>query len=374
MFYNFVFTGRVNTEPKKETKDVGSKGAKKSTVSFQLATESNKQYLQLEYWEDKGGVAPTQLSIQQLKEDGTRESKKIDFKNRREEVFLKSAPDFVKKEVLGRTYITYDKDVADDIMTNVKKDMVLFIKGSVEYQYSKKTGKVYQKFNIKEIKEANEGAKLDFKVTADVYFDKTVLDPTQYVNGELTEQAKIDKVVPINCYVAQKNDFNDKDKVNFIPLPLTMNMSKVDFENNKKGVDKLNILLSDFEFDSDVVKVHQVAYEPVNGAETVEMTDEEFLQTIPERLRKHYEAGIRTMDEIKMQIGITKENIQELRFKGFTINKNYVDGALDTEYTTDNLAEYITKLQQEPSTTEVKPVTQSQNDSILMDDELDELL
>ncbi len=276
--------------------------------------------------------------------------------------------------MLGRTYITYDKDVADDIMTNVKKDMVLFIKGSVEYQYSKKTSKVYQKFNIKEIKEANEGAKLDFKVTAEVYFDKTVLDPTQYVNGELTEQAKVDKVVPINCYVAQKNDFNDKDKVNFIPLPLTMNMSKVDFENNKKGVDKLNILLSDFEFDSDVVKVHQVAYEPVNGAETVEMTDEEFLQTIPERLRKHYEAGIRTMDEIKMQIGITKENIQELRFKGFTINKNYVDGALDTEYTTDNLAEYITKLQQEPSTTEVKPVTQSQNDSILMDDELDELL
>ena len=375
MNYRFMFTGRVNTEPKIETKEVGTKGSKKSTLSFQVATDTNKQYVQVEFWEDKEGKAPTQLTIQQLKEDGKRESKKIDFAHRREDVFVKNAPEFAKKEVYDTTFITYDKDVANEIMNVVKKGDAVYVTGQVKYEYSRKTGRVYQKFEIKSIKKAKEDAKEEFVVLAEVYFDQNALDKVQFDGEHFTEQAKADKIVPITTYVAQKNDFNDKEKVNFIPIPLVVNLSKFDFTNanHVKVIDRVETMLEDFVENFESVKVLKIKYEPVNGAETVEMTEEEFIASLPDRQKKHYEKGIMTKEEIKRTLGITKENVVELRFKGFTTDNNYMNGAIETPFTVDKLVEYISEEYTPSTTTSTTAPVKTESDK-LMDEELDDLL
>ena len=373
MYYNFNFVATVNTEPKEEIKEVGTKGAKKATVSFQVASENNKQYVQLEYWVDKEGKTPTQLKIQQLEENGTRVSKTIDFKNRNEDIYVKSAPDFAKKTIYDKTFITYDKDVAVEILNSVKKGDKVFISGDVKFEYNKKNGKVYQKFNIKDIKKPREDAKDNFKVNAEVYFDNTAIDSVQYSEGKITEQGLTDKIIPINCYVGQKNDYNDKDKVNYIPIPLVLNVSKLDPTKHENAISKLEIMLEDFELgqDSEQVKVIQINYEPINGAEQVSMSDEDFIESLPERLKKHVLAEIRTIEDAKLTMGITKENIQEIRFKGFTLNSKYKEGALDTEITKEKLLEYISMDTTQPQI-ETKP--NIVDDSMSSDDDLEDLL
>ena len=385
--YNMAFVGKLNSDLKKETKDIGKNGARKTTLSFQLASETNKQYVQFECWDNKLDslgveIFPTKLTVMQAgkRTEGMKptdkvkaEKKEIAFADRLNPELIKNAPKFVQKEAFGQTFITYDKDMIAKIEEELKdkKGTMVFCQGKVEYQYSKGKGQVYQKFNIEKIRFAKEDEVAKFQVSADVFFLGDAIDSVQYADNKFTDQAKIDKVIPLNLWVGQNNDYNDKTNVNFMPLPVVVNMSKVDFEKHAKLVEKLEIQLEDFANDTEFAKQIQINYEPINGAEEVELTDEEFLASLPERTRRHIEKEIITLESVRKSRTVTKETKLENRFKGFGMSKTFEEGAVVTEFDSAKVYDYITEKEEIAEGVEVINAT---TESLLGDDDLEALL
>lgn len=367
MYYNFTFVGAVKGEVKSEIKALGSKGARKETISFMLAGGDNKQYVQFELWKNKTQkdlstgkeveILPTQVPIMQMKADGKSESVKVDFVNRKAEHLIKNAPNFVKKDCFGETFITYDQDFADKLLaknedktyTYLKEGTRLYVKGTVTYYKSKKNGKVYPNYMIESIRLAKEDEKDLFQVLAEVYFTKDAIDPVQFDGTNLTDQAFVDGIVPIQVWVAQKNDFNDKTKVNYVDLTLTLNLTKIkDRTAVANLIERLDIMLEDFQAEEGQVKCIQVKYEPFKGAETVELSEEELVKTMPDRVKKYYEKNMMTLDEAKYSMGITKEKVDEFRFKAFGISPKYANGAELMAFTLDDvLATQVEEVAQE---------------------------
>ena len=209
------------------------------------------------------------------------------------------------------------------------KDWVFRVNGNIVYNYSEKTGRYYQSYEVNKIYRVDESVEPTTDVNIEFYFADGFMDKDGI---EDTGKAIMSGFTPFYDQNTQKNWF--------LPIALVMR----DIEN----VDLTEELLSEFE-DNEICKAI-LSCKAINGAQRRDVN----LEDLDEKTQKAVKAGLMSEAQAIRNAGgqVYGEVIQELRFD------KIVKHSEGTVYTLENCTE--------------KPHKEEENVDIFGDDENNE--
>lgn len=195
------------------------------------------------------------------------------------------------------------------------KDRLFNIRGTLEMEYSEKTGKWYSHYVPTRIYLAAKDAEPVATASPELFYGSDALD------GESVEETG---KYFVNAYVQM---YDSSKKVNvFAPYSIV-----IDANDNERKVKKIvDMFTVD---DEDEVKQLGVTVDLLDGAQRNEIK----LEDLDEELQEDIECGLVDLEDVIREMGgqVYGERITENRFK--KLSRGYSGGCQETAYTVDNL-------------------------------------
>lgn len=186
-------------------------------------------------------------------------------------------------------------------------------------------GKYYDKFKLQNLYAVNEDKKNKLLLTADVYYNKSCVDKTDY---------KSEKIITVDGYIQQY--INKDEGTKYIPQRFVFNATKYD-ENNERHRNLLDYKMKYVDVTSKNMQHMMWEIVMINGAEEVEFT----IDQLTKNQREQVELGVRTLDDFKPKGNILGERINEYRFFEPKLIGDFADGLVDTEMKESEFEEEI---------------------------------
>lgn len=248
----------------------------------------------------------------------------------------------------------YDAVLALANQLPVYKDHKFRIRGDIEF--NEWNGEFYRKFVPRVIEIVPEDTPNQLKAQIDIYFTKDSLDDRR-VRSE--NRVYIDGYVLSYDYKAKKDQF--------FPQQFVINTEKVDFENEKQ-VRLLELLKKQFKVTGRGVYHLPWEVNIFRGAETVEFTEKDLT---PEQ-RELVAFGLNKVEDFAPKGGLLGEAIQENRLvkpilRNFGNGNDFSSGAVETEFTEDDLVFEFTKQEQKQQNTVSTPLDKSSDATEALD-------
>lgn len=309
------------------------------------ASKSNRAFLEI-----FGGKSDTIKTKDQDNNDI-----EIDLDDRFDEDIIKSVAnyrkhifEFVQKEddTYERKEFIYDYDAVEYLIKNVKKleGKKVCITGNTKKNIY--GGKASDVFQIQNIYVVDDDVDNSFRVTDVFYWNK---------NSEIdTDNFDEDKKIYLSGYTS---DFIDKKTLGeekgankYVPRTITLDCSKLDFEN-EKHMDFLNFYLSSIGLKrGDKNKIssalkgknyykQQIEFEYYNGAEEVEWTED----MLTDYQKKQCKFFGKKPEDFKPAGNAYGDRVTLYKIKNFPARSgtDYEDGYVDTELTPDEFEDDI---------------------------------
>lgn len=354
----FTFTGDValngldTSNPYHRTGKTSKGGDKYESFNLSVVAKKNNRA----YAEVFGMV---QDSIKTMDTDNNKIE--VDWADRNDADVVKNIANFKKhvvkigddrKEFISDyDFVQYLAEIADTLKTTR-----VTVTGQTQTNVYK--GKITQRFQIQNVYEASEDSSNQLRVSGEYFFNKNSFDFSDW-NSE-------HKII-INGYIYA---YINKDVQNkYVPLSVTLDCSKIDWENEKHvKLVKYKLMMLGCELvddkpkcklkNSNFYKMSTIfAYQ--NGAEEVEFTEDMLTDTQKELL----ELGVKTLDDFKPAGNAYGERIQAYKIVDFDVRGDYENGIVDTELKESEFEDEIFVPEEEETVEELEEKISKKNES-----------
>lgn len=254
-------------------------------------------------------------NIEQKQEITEEESKQL------EELYKKH-----NELVPNRKEFLHDFDAAQYLVDVLPENKTHTYKVTGNVEFSEYNGKIQKRFKIQTIEIVPEDEKHQLKMIADLFFKKGAVDDSVQESG---------KKVLIDTYALQYDNKTKKDQ--YFPLPLVLNLSKVDF-NNERQMKLVELLKKQLTVTSNK-EVYHLLYElkVVRGAEEVEFDESKL--TVQQR--EFIELGVSKLEDYKPKGSVYGEAVEEIQLIKPLLKEvsgnNFTSGALLSDVDVDDL-------------------------------------
>ncbi len=241
----------------------------------------------------------------------------VPWEDRMNPNILKEVPDFAQLKV----YLENEEMqfIAEEDAIKYLKSVLplvgeqkIYVYGNINWQEYK--GKIYKKFNVKQIRLKKQNDKEGLFGKINIFFNKESMD----------EDRTSEQIVDVNGFI-QDYDRSKKGNV-FLPQPFVINGSKLDF-NESLHKRKFNWMKNNFKVSNGWYQL-QWLVKFSNGADDVEIS----MEDLSDFQKEQVELGIKTFEEIKNSMGGNFKDYSKSEIKLIKPTEAFAEGAELTDY------------------------------------------
>ena len=322
---SFAFVGTLAIAKDKDKKEVGltevpSKNSSWKGLNYAL-TINNGDGLGVQRLKFFGGdnVKGSKFADKEFK-DGDK-SFKVSYDNRFDEEVLKKVRNFYKRKVVldGVTHeFIYQNDFIEFISKN--KDNIVGKKFKVtgEFNTSYVKGNTYKEFVVTSLEEVQEDTKTQSKTQIQIFYTKDCIDRNLLDNNKLNIQYLNDLGNKIKIQAFLENRNTDKtlgiDSI-FFPIEVMLDMSKLDFTNDKH-LRMAHLMINNFNINTSGVYSSAWDASLINASEQVHYSEADLESLLTPEEREYAQLFGKDLNEVlakKQGTAVWGERVNEVR-------------------------------------------------------------